>query len=270
VVKLEEYLLKGRKIQMEKRKIKDLEKYLLDLSIDNAIEYLNTIKDQVDIKLDKLFEKYSKKKLAWIKEQNRLKYMYKFESEAYEKGYKFIAGVDEVGRGPLAGPVVTAAVILKENELIEGVDDSKKLSEKQREILYEVIKQRALAIEIGIIYEKEIDEINILNATKKAMEIAILNLSPKPDFILLDAVKLEKIKIDQCSIIKGDSLSISIAAASIIAKVTRDRLIVELDKKYPEYGFAKHKGYGTAEHIAALRKYGICPIHRVSFTKNFV
>lgn len=255
---------------MEKPKLKDLENYLIELSCDNAIDYIHTIKSQFNLNVDKLLEKYTKKKFLWSREQERLKSMYKFEEEAYEKGFSLIAGIDEVGRGPLAGPVVTAAVILPKGELIEGINDSKKLSEKQREFLFEVIQQKAIAIEIGIIEEKEIDEINILNATKKAMEISIKNLSPQPDFLLLDAVKLEKVNISQSSIIKGDSLSISIAAASIIAKVTRDRLISELDEKYPEYGFAKHKGYGTAEHIEAIRKYGICPIHRVSFTKNFV
>jgi ribonuclease HII len=255
---------------MDMPKIKDIENYIVNLDIDSALKYLETLKINNNITLDKLYEKYSKKKAAIEKEQSRLKEMCRYEVEAHKMGFSLIAGVDEVGRGPLAGPVVTAAVILPYGLLIEGINDSKKLSEKQREALYEVIKEKAISFGVGIVSEKEIDELNILNATKKAMEISIAALMPQPDYILIDAVRLPTVKIEQTSIIKGDALSISIAAASIVAKVTRDRLIVELDNKYPEYGFAKHKGYGTPDHIEAINKYGICPIHRVSFTKNFV
>lgn len=214
--------------------------------------------------------KEEKQKLKLEKELERLRHMSKYEFEAHELGYERVAGVDEVGRGPLAGPVVTASVILPKGLLLEGVNDSKKLSEKKREQLFEEIKEKAISYGIGMVSEKVIDEINILNATKKAMEMAIASLNPSADYLLIDAVKLESVPLPQKPIIKGDALSISIAAASIIAKVTRDRLMEEMDLKYPQYGFAKNKGYGTQEHIEAIKKYGICPIHRISFTKNFI
>lgn len=202
------------------------------------------------------------------KEIQRLHKMTEFEREYYSQGYKLIAGIDEVGRGPLAGPVVTAAVILGEGVVIPGVNDSKKLSEAKREYLYEEIKAKALAVSVGMADVELIDEINILNATYVAMKRAIEGLSIKPDFILLDAVTLKDVDIPQKGIIKGDSLSISIAAASIIAKVERDRLISSYDSIYPQYGFSKHKGYGTKEHMDSIRKYGLLPIHRRTFTKN--
>lgn len=204
-------------------------------------------------------------------ERERLIELSKFEKEAYEKGYKCIAGIDEAGRGPLAGPVVAAAVILPKDALIEGVNDSKKLSEKKREKLYDDIINNALAWGVGIVDHTVIDEINILNATRKAMKLAIEDLKVKPDFILIDAEKkVDTDGIPYLPIIKGDALSISIGAASIIAKVTRDRIMREWDSVYPQYGFSGHKGYGTAKHIAAIKEYGLCPIHRRSFTKNFV
>lgn len=202
-------------------------------------------------------------------ERQRIFQMAFFENELYKKGSIYIAGIDEVGRGPLAGPVVAAAVILRKDAFIYGVNDSKKLSPAKRNELFEVIRSEAIAIGVGIIGEKEIDEINILNATKKAMLLAVSQLKPYPDTLLIDAVKLEGIELSQLSIIKGDMKSISIAAASIIAKVTRDRMMDEFCLKYPEYGFSKHKGYGTSEHIVALRKCGPCEIHRRSFIKNF-
>ena len=203
------------------------------------------------------------------KEKERLIRMTEYERKCYEKGYRLIAGVDEVGRGPLAGPVVAAAVILGEGVLIPGVNDSKKLSEEKREYLYGEIKSKALCCSIGIIDEKVIDEINILNATYLAMKKALEGLSVRPDYILLDAVTLKDIVIPQKGIVKGDSLSLSIAAASIIAKVERDRMISAYDEIYPQFGFSKHKGYGTREHIECIKKYGLLPIHRRSFTKNF-
>jgi len=204
-----------------------------------------------------------------LKEYTRFMQMRSYEAEAYSKGISLVAGVDEAGRGPLAGPVVAAAVILPEDVFIEGLNDSKKLTPRKRDLLFDIIKEKAVAYGIGIVDEKFIDETNILIATKKAMEIAIRSLNPQPELLLIDAVRLEEVDIRQIPIIKGDSLSISIAAASIIAKVTRDRLLEEMDSLYPQYGFKKHKGYGTKEHINAIKKYGICPIHRVSFTKNF-
>jgi len=199
---------------------------------------------------------------------NKLEY----EHSKLNEGYQFIAGCDEAGRGPLAGPVVCASVImpLGENEIIEGVDDSKKLSEKKRIELYNKIIERAISYKISIISEKTIDEINILNATKKGMEEAINGLNQKPDFALVDAVKGLNLICEYTPIIKGDSLSYSIGCASILAKVTRDKLMEDYSKTYKNYGFEKHKGYGTKYHIEALKKYGKCEIHRESFIKNFV
>jgi ribonuclease HII len=202
------------------------------------------------------------------KERERLNKMTEFERACYSKGYKSIAGVDEAGRGPLAGPVVAAAVILGENVLIPGVNDSKKLSQKKREYLYNEIKEKALCCSIGIVDAKTIDDVNILNATYLAMKKALEGLTVKPDYILLDAVNLKDVDIPQQGIIKGDSLSLSIAAASIVAKVERDRIVSAYDELYPNYSFSKHKGYGTREHIECIKKYGILPIHRRSFTKN--
>ena len=190
--------------------------------------------------------------------------MKEFETELYNNGINFIAGIDEVGRGPLVGPVVTAAVILPKDFYDERINDSKKLTEKKRELLYDVIMENALSVGIGMSSPEVIDEINILNATKKAMIEAINNLSIKPEHLLIDAVKLD-IDIPQTSIIKGDAKSESIAAASIIAKVTRDRMMVELDEKYPMYDFKHNKGYGTKKHIEALYEYGPIKEHRKSF-----
>lgn len=190
--------------------------------------------------------------------------MKEFETELYNKGINFIAGIDEVGRGPLVGPVVTAAVILPKDFYDERINDSKKLTEKKRELLYDVIMENAISVGIGISSEDVIDEINILNATKRAMLEAVNNLSVKPEHLLIDAVKLNT-DIPQTSIIKGDAKSESIAAASIIAKVTRDRMMIELDKIHPEYDFKHNKGYGTKKHIEAIRKYGIIKEHRKTF-----
>ena len=189
---------------------------------------------------------------------------YKYERELREKGITLIAGVDEVGRGPLVGPVVTACVILPEKFDLPHLTDSKKLTERRREILYKEIQEQALGIGIGIVDNEEIDKINILNATKKAMKMAINNCNIRPEHVLIDAVKLD-IDIPTTSIIKGDLKSITISAASVIAKVTRDRMMYELDKKYPMYKFAKNKGYPTKDHIEAISKYGILKEHRKTF-----
>lgn len=190
--------------------------------------------------------------------------MKEYENELYNKGIKYIAGVDEVGRGPLVGPVVTAAVILPADFYDERINDSKKVTEKKREMLYDVIMENAVSVGIGMSSSEVIDEINILEATKKAMKEALNNLSVKPEHVLIDAVKLD-IDIPSTSIIKGDAKSQSIAAASIIAKVTRDRMMYELDKEHPEYDFAHNKGYGTKKHIEAIKKHGILKEHRKSF-----
>ena len=193
---------------------------------------------------------------------------YKYERELNEKGIKLIAGVDEVGRGPLIGPVVAAAVILPKDFKLNGLTDSKKLSEKKREEYYEIIKKEAIAIGIGIISEKRIDEINIYEATKEAMKEAINNLNQKPEHILIDAMPLD-LKIPTTSIIKGDLLSITISAASVIAKVTRDHMLYEIDKEYPMYDLKNNKGYGTKKHLEAIKKYGITKYHRLSYKPVF-
>ncbi len=197
--------------------------------------------------------------------QDKLKY----ELECIANGYKYIAGVDEVGRGPLAGPVVCAAVIMPLDKLIEGIDDSKKVSEKKRNTLSELIKENAICYNIAEVSPKIIDEINILEATKLCMTNALEGLNIKPDVALVDALTLNT-DIPVANIIKGDYLSYSIGAASIIAKVYRDNLMVDLAKKYPEYSFEKHKGYGTAVHINAIKQYGPSEIHRQSFIKKFI
>jgi ribonuclease HII len=188
-----------------------------------------------------------------------------YEKLAYAQGFISVAGVDEVGRGPLAGPVMAAAVILPAETSISGVDDSKKLSESKREYLFEVISEKAISIGIGSISPEIIDKINILQATRLAMLNAVTNLATQPDFLLIDGITAINSKIQQKTIKKGDSLSISIAAASIIAKVTRDRLMTEMDILYPGYGFSANKGYGSARHLEALQKLGPTPIHRLTF-----
>ena len=192
-----------------------------------------------------------------------------FENEARKKGFAAICGVDEAGRGPLMGPVCAAAVILPEDVELEGVNDSKKLSEKKREALFEVIKKKAVAWSVAFASVEEIEEVNILNATYLAMNRAIEGLSVPADYALIDGNRVPKdIKIECETVVKGDSKSLSIAAASILAKVSRDRLVLEYDKEFPEYKFADHKGYGTAAHIEAIKKYGPCKYHRPSFLKN--
>ena len=188
-----------------------------------------------------------------------------YENELYSKWYKLIGGIDEVGRGPLVGPVVTACVILPEDFVLDGLTDSKKLSEKKRDMFYDIIMEKAISVGIGIMDEDVIDKVNIYEATKLAMYQAVDNMSVKPDYILIDAMKLDKLDVPSTSIIKGDLKSITISAASVIAKVTRDRMMYELDKKYPMYKFAKNKGYPTKDHIEAISKYGILKEHRKTF-----
>ena len=205
------------------------------------------------------------------KEEKRLQELKEYEQTLYKKGIKYIAGIDEAGRGPLAGPVVIGVVIMKAESFIEGINDSKKISEAKREKLYDEITKEAISWSVGIVDEKRIDEINILNATKEALTQAISKLEIKPDIILVDALeKINTLSIPYISVIKGDAKIYSISAASIIAKVTRDRIMRAYDKIYPEYGFAKHKGYGTSAHIEAIKKYGLCDLHRKSFTTHFI
>ena len=205
------------------------------------------------------------------KELERLHELKKIENELHKKEFKNICGIDEAGRGPLAGPVVIAGVIMPQDSMIEGINDSKKVSEKKREKLYDIILEEAISYSVAIVGQDVIDEINILNATKQGVTEVVDGLDVKPDLILVDALEhINTRGIPYEPIIKGDAKCYNIAAASIIAKVTRDRIMREWDEIYPQYGFINHKGYGTAKHIAAIKEYGLCPIHRKSFTKKFV
>ena len=207
-------------------------------------------------------------KISEEQELLRQEKMKETERRLYEKGYKYIAGVDEAGRGPLAGPVYAAAVILPQDIRLDGINDSKKLSPKKREELFSEITKKAVAYAIFSVDEKKIDEINILNATHMAMNGAVAELSQKPDYVIIDGNSIKGMNLPHETIVKGDAKSISIAAASILAKVARDRYITEMAEVYPEYHFDKHKGYGTKEHTDAILKYGVSPIHRKTFLKK--
>ncbi len=224
------------------------------IKMDDIYKYYEEVKKLGDKKL------INKVELEIAKNDN-----YFLERDLISRGYKLIAGVDEVGRGPLVGPVVTAAVILPLNYHLEGLTDSKKLTEKKRDEYYDIIMKDAISVGIGIIDNKKIDEINILEAARLAMYESINNLKIKPDYILVDAMNLPELKVEYLNIIKGDYKSESVAAASVIAKVTRDRMMYDLDKKFPEYGFAKHKGYPTKEHIENIKKYGLLDNYRFTF-----
>ena len=207
------------------------------------------------------------------KEQIRLQKLKQIEENIYSNNanINYICGIDEAGRGPLAGPVVVASVIMPKDSAIEGVNDSKKISEKKREELYDKITEEAISYGVGIIDHEQIDKLNILNATKLGLTTSLQELKIKPNLILVDALnKIDTLGIEYKSIIKGDALCYSISCASIIAKVTRDRIMRQWDEVYPMYGFINHKGYGTASHIQAIKEYGLCTIHRRSFTKNFI
>lgn len=244
----------------------------IELEFKNCTENRNTLyqlyADDPRSGVRKILTKYQKQDKKLAEERIRIKKMYAYE-EKYSQ-YDYICGIDEVGRGPLAGPVVAGAVILPKGCEILYINDSKQLSAKKREALYEEIKSKAIAIGIGIVSPAKIDEINILQATYMAMREAISKLSVVPQLLLNDAVTIPEVIIPQVPIIKGDAKSVSIAAASIVAKVTRDRLMEEYDRVLPGYGFASNKGYGSAEHIAALKELGPTPIHRNTFIKNFV
>lgn len=248
--------------------VAEIKKYIDELEPQLQVNVIDELLLDKRSGVKKIGEALIRKQEALEKERQRLINMMKYENGLYSKGLNYIAGVDEAGRGPLAGPVSAAAVILPRDCFIEGLNDSKKVSPKRREELYDEIIDKAIAYNVSIISNEVIDSINILNATKVAMKSAIEALEVVPEFVLVDAVKIPDIQIEQEGIIKGDALSVSIAAASILAKVTRDRLMLEYDKEYPQYGFAMHKGYGTKEHIEAIREYGPSTIHRRSFLRN--
>ena len=248
--------------------ISDINKELEQLNINELSAGMDKFRDDSRQGVIKLLEKYQRKLDKYNAELERTEKLKEFENKY--ASYEYIAGIDEVGRGPLAGPVVAGVVILPKDCDILYINDSKKLSEKKREELYDIITEKAVACATAVVSPQRIDEINILQATYEAMREAISKLNVKPTLLLNDAVNIPGVDIKQIPIIKGDAKSISIGAASIIAKVTRDRMMVAYDAMYPEYGFASNKGYGSEQHIAAIKKYGKCPIHRESFIKNFI
>ncbi len=253
---------------MEMGKIADIKAIFEATAVEELPEVCDKYREDERPGIQKLVDKYDKIYIKYTAELARLDQMKEYERK-YES-YGYIAGIDEVGRGPLAGPVVTCAVILPKDCNILYINDSKKLSEKKREELYDQIMEQAIAVGIGIEEHTVIDDINILQATYSAMRKAIGALKVKPDILLNDAVKIPEVDIPQVPIIKGDAKSISIAAASIVAKVTRDRMMVEYDKIYPGYDFAGNKGYGAPVHLEALKTIGPSPIHRHSFIKNLL
>lgn len=249
------------------QKISEIKSILQAASDTELPAFINAYEKDVRPGVKALVEKALKRQAAYEKELSRTEKMKEYEKKY--ASFSYICGIDEVGRGPLAGPVVAGAVILPKDCDILYLNDSKQLSEKKREELYTVIMERAVAVGIGYSTPERIDEINILQATYEAMREAISKLSVVPDLLLNDAVTIPQISIRQVPIIKGDAKSISIGAASIVAKVTRDRLMVQYDEVYPAYGFASNKGYGAQAHVDALKKYGPCPIHRKSFITHF-
>ena len=255
---------------MKDKSVKEIKEIIESLSIDKYLEYINILKDDERKSVQNIAIKMSKKLDNIRKEEERLELINIYENEGYTKGYLCIGGIDEAGRGPLAGPVVASVVVFEPNTKIEGINDSKKLSEAKREELFDIIKEKALDYGIGIVNNEDIDKYNILNATYMAMKKALNCLKNQPDYLLIDAATIPGIDINQKPIIKGDSKSISIAAASILAKVTRDNIMYQYDEIFPEYGFKSHKGYGTKEHYEAIEKHGITRIHRKSFLKNIL
>ena len=254
---------------MSEKKISDIQKEYKEATIDVLPDFIQEYISDGRPGVSKLIGQAQKRMEKLRIEKERIEKLKEFEYKYWEK-CDYVGGIDEVGRGPLAGPVVTACVVLPKDCDILYINDSKKLSATKREELYEEIMEKALSVSIGVVSEARIDEINILQATYEAMRQAINDSKVQPQVMLNDAVTIPGIDIPQVPIIKGDAKSISIGAASIIAKVTRDRMMVEYDKIYPMYHFASNKGYGSAEHIAALKEYGPCPIHRRSFIGNFV
>jgi ribonuclease HII len=249
--------------------VKEVKNKVDQLTLAEAFQLITALEADERKSINKLANKIKREVAAVKKEEDRIKKLWAYEKEI-TKGCSYVAGIDEVGRGPLAGPVVCAAVILPKDTEFIGINDSKKVKKEDRERLFNEIEEKAVAIGIGICDEKTIDDINILEATKLGMKKAIKDLDSQPDFLLIDALTLDDIPIRQKGIIKGDSKSVSIAAASIVAKVTRDRIMYAYNEKYPEYGFLTNVGYGTKEHRDALKEVGATPIHRKSFIKNLI
>lgn len=244
--------------------LQQLKEYLSD-SGNITEEVLGFLAGDERTGVRQLYQRIMRQMALEQKETARLKALELYEDDLRNKGFGMIAGVDEVGRGPLAGPVVAASVILPLGLRLKGLNDSKKLTPATRDRLYDEIKKSAVAFSVSMVSEKEIDLINIYQASLKAMREAVSMMEIAPDYLLVDAVKIPEIMIPQLPLVRGDGLSASIAAASVLAKVTRDRLMDVYDREFPQYGFARHKGYGTREHVEAISKYGPCPIHRVSF-----
>lgn len=250
------------------RSITEVKAELSALPITDIPKALEPYRSDTRAGIISLVKSYDKKYNAYLAEQKRLEGLLEYENKYYKKGIKYIAGIDEVGRGPLAGPVLAAAVILPENCKIEGLDDSKKLTPKKREELFEVIKEKAVAFGVGLADNNVIDKINILQATYKAMQTAINGLEVRPEQLLVDAVTIPDTDIPQEAIIKGDAKSMSIAAASVVAKVLRDRIMADYAKVYPGYDFENNMGYGTQKHRDAIGRLGLTGIHRFTFCKN--
>lgn len=254
---------------ISKMKTKEIKEISENIGEEEYLEFLSIFKYDSRKSVQNICTRIEKRIEKLFEEDERLDRINSFEESAYNEGYLYVGGVDEAGRGPLAGPVVAAVVVFERNTKIRWINDSKKLSEQKRNELYKVIIENAKDYGIGIADNEEIDKLNILNATYLAMKRAIANLKQRPDCLLNDAVTIPGLAMKQIPIIKGDAKSISIAAASILAKVTRDTMMYEFDKKYPGYGFSSNKGYGTNEHYDGIRANGITPIHRHSFLKNF-
>lgn len=250
------------------RSIAEVKQELLSINIADIPSALEKYRDDTRAGIISLVKSYDKKYDAYLKEMQRLDNMLEYERKYYKKGIKLIAGIDEVGRGPLAGPVVAAAVILPENCVIDGLNDSKKLSPKKREELFDIIMDKAVAVGIGAVDNRVIDRINILQATYKAMQAAVSELKTAPQQLLVDAVTIPDISIPQEAIVKGDAKSLSIAAASVVAKVTRDRYMLQVAQVYRGYDFENNMGYGTPKHYEGIRNLGFSAIHRQSFCKD--
>ena len=254
----------------ENMSIAQVKEHIKEVKFEEYLEYIDILRKDGRKGVQKLAEGLAKKLDRARHEKERIEWLKRNEYALLERGYTAVGGIDEAGRGPLAGPVYAAVVIFDKDVFIDGINDSKKISEKKRELLFEEIREKAVDYSIGFADHSEIDSYNILNATKLAIKRAVEGLNVKPDYLLIDALKLPEVDVPQRSIIQGDANSISIAAASILAKVSRDRVMLEYHKKYPEYGFEKHKGYGTKEHYEAIQKHGITDIHRMSFLKSIM